>query len=63
VVDEAPTPARLFHLSRAYDRARNAASGLALLRRANEMGLTVQHLHPIEQPEYQRVMADLTKRQ
>jgi Tfp pilus assembly protein PilF len=60
-VTEAPTPTRLFHLSRAYDRARNAVSAVALLRRANEMGLSLHHLHPAEQAEYQQAMAGLRK--
>jgi tetratricopeptide (TPR) repeat protein len=63
VVNEAPTPLRLFHLSRAYERARNATSTLAMLRQANEQGLTLQQLHPAEQTEYQRMMTALGKRQ
>jgi Tfp pilus assembly protein PilF len=63
VVNEAPTPTRLFHLSRAYERARNTTSALAMLRQANEQGLTLQQLHPVEQAEYQRVSAELGKRQ
>ena len=60
---EAPTPTRLFHLSRAYERSRNPTSALAMLRQANEQGLTLQQLHPMEQAEYQRVMTELGKRQ
>ncbi len=53
VVNEAPTPARLFHLSRAHERARNNTSALAFLRQANEMGLTpAATLHPAERAEY-----------
>jgi cellulose synthase operon protein C len=63
VVNEAPTPTRLFHLSRAHERSRNATLALAFLRQANEMGLTPHQLHPAEQAEYQRVTADLIKRQ
>jgi tetratricopeptide (TPR) repeat protein len=63
VVNEAPTPTRLFHLCRAYERSQNIASAQATLRQANESGLTSQHLHPIEQAEYQRVAAALAKRQ
>jgi predicted Zn-dependent protease len=63
VVNEAPTPTRLFHLSRAYERSRNTTSALAMLRQANEQGLTMQQLHPVEQAEYQRVTAELNKRQ
>jgi tetratricopeptide (TPR) repeat protein len=61
VVNEAPSPGYLYHLSRAYKRAQNSASALAMLRRANDMGLTLQHLHPVEHAEYQRVIADLGK--
>jgi cellulose synthase operon protein C len=63
VVNESPTPMRLFHLSRAHERSHNANLALAYLRQANEMGLTPQQLHPAEQAEYQRVTADLIKRQ
>lgn len=63
VVNEAPTPTRLFHLSRAYEKSRNTKSALAMLRQANEEGLTLQQLHPVEQAEYQRVSAELGKRQ
>lgn len=63
VVNEAPTPTRLFHLSRAYERSRDARSALAMLRQANEQGLTMQQLHPVEQAEYQRVSAELGTRQ
>jgi cellulose synthase operon protein C len=63
VVNEAPTPTRLFHLSRAHERARNATAALATLRQANEQGLTLHQLHPVEQAEYQRVTAELGKRQ
>jgi tetratricopeptide (TPR) repeat protein len=63
LVNEAPTPTRLFHLSRAHERARNTTAALAMLRQANEQGLTVQQLHPVEQAEYQRVTAELGKRQ
>ncbi|HZZ81464.1 MAG TPA: hypothetical protein VFE62_23380, partial [Gemmataceae bacterium] len=63
VVNQAPTAARLFHLSRAHERARNTTAAVAALRQANDMGLTPQMLHPAEQAEYQRVTADLIKRQ
>lgn len=63
VVYEAPTPLRLFHLSRAHERSRNAEQALAYLRQANEMGLTPQQLHPAERDEYQRVTTDLIRRQ
>jgi tetratricopeptide (TPR) repeat protein len=63
VVNEAPTPMRLFHLSRAHERSKNTATALAFLRQANDMGLTPQLLHPGERAEYQRVTADLIKRQ
>ena len=62
VVNEAPTPARLFHLSQAYERAKNTKSALAVLRRASEMGLSVQQLHPAEHTEYHRAIATLEKR-
>jgi tetratricopeptide (TPR) repeat protein len=63
VTNEAPTPMRLFHLSRAYERSRNTTSALAMLRQANEQGLTLRQLHPAEQVEYQRLTAELSKRQ
>ena len=63
VTNEAPTPMRLFHLSRAYERSRNTTSALAMLRQANEQGLTLRQLHPAEQVEYQRLTTELSKRQ
>ena len=62
VVNEAPTPTRLFHLCRAYERSKNVTSAQAALRQANEAGLTLQHLHPVEQAEYERVAAVLSRR-
>ncbi len=62
VVNEAPTPTRLFHLSRAHEKARNLPSALASLRQANAQGLTPDQLHPAERVEYRRVSAELTKR-
>ena len=61
VVNEAPTPSRLFHLSLAHERARDRKNAQAMLRRANELGLTLQQLHPAEQAEYRRVSAELAK--
>lgn len=61
VVNEAPTAARLFHLSQAYERVKNAKATEAL-RRANEMGLSVQQLHPAEHTDYHRAIATLEKR-
>ncbi len=62
VVNEAPTPARLFHLSVAFEKSKNIPSAVATLRRANDLGLTMQQLHPAEHAEYQRVTAALGKR-
>ena len=61
VVNESPTPTRLFHLARAHERMKNTSSALAMLRQATDMGLTPQQLHPIEQPEFQRVSAELRR--
>lgn len=63
VVEEAPTPTRLFHLCRAYERSRNLGSAQTALRQANDLGLTSQQLHPVERAEYQRVTNELSKRQ
>jgi tetratricopeptide (TPR) repeat protein len=62
VVQEAPTPARLFHLTRAHHQAHNSASALTALQRANDLGLNVQQLHPSEHDAYRRVVAELQKR-
>lgn len=62
VVNEAPTPTRLFHLCRVQERARNIPSAQAALRQANDLGLTAQQLHPVEQAEYQRVTSELARR-
>jgi cellulose synthase operon protein C len=62
VVNEAPTPARLFHLTRALERAKHIAAAQATLREATAKGLTVQQLHPAEHAEFQRVSLELAKR-
>jgi predicted Zn-dependent protease len=59
VIREAPTPARYFHLSRAYHQTHNQSSARAALRRADELGLTQQQLHPSEWELYQRVVVEL----
>ncbi len=59
VVREAPTPARYFHLVRAHHLAKNAPQAQAALQRANELGLTLPNLHPIDQAAYSRVIGDL----
>ncbi len=59
VVDEAPTATRVFHLTRVHAKLKNATVAQAAFRRANDMGLTLQQLHPVEQAEYRRVSAEL----
>lgn len=61
VVNEAPTPTRLFHLSRVYEKSRNLTLARATFRRASDLGLSLQHLHPAEHGEYQRVVGELRK--
>jgi tetratricopeptide (TPR) repeat protein len=61
VVRDAPTPTRYFHLSRAHHLAKNAPQALAALRRANDLGLNVQQLHPKDQELYPVLSAELQK--
>ncbi len=61
VVKDAPTPGRYFHLSRAHQQAKNQPSALAALQRANELGLSVQQLHPLEHAAYREMLAEQRK--
>ena len=60
-VRDAPTPSRYFHLTRAHHLAKNAPLALAALQRANDLGLDVQQLHPIDQEVYPRIVGELQK--
>lgn len=59
VVEEEPTATRYFYLTRAHAKLKNATVAQTTLRRANEMGLTLQQLHPVEQAEFRRVSSEL----
>ena len=60
-VRDAPTPARYFHLTRAHHMAKNAAQARVALQRANELGLDVRQLQPIDQELYPRIVDELQK--
>jgi predicted Zn-dependent protease len=47
-VEDTPTPARLFHLARAYHENKDERSAAATLERAKELNLTPDKLHPLE---------------
>jgi Tfp pilus assembly protein PilF len=56
--EEAPTPARLFHLARAHHQARDRASAARILRQAKARGLKVAMLHPVEQEVCRELLAE-----
>ncbi len=56
--DEAPTPARLLHLARAYHQNRERARASAALREAKAQGLDVAKLHPVEQEAALKLLAE-----
>ena len=59
-VKEALTPVRCFHLARAnLERDKKAAA--RELRRATELGLKPDHLHPAEQALYPRIIEELKR--
>jgi hypothetical protein len=48
VIDGEPRPNRFFHLARAYDGANQPAAATKALKKAVELGLTSDQLHPLE---------------
>jgi tetratricopeptide (TPR) repeat protein len=48
---EAPTPSRLFHLAWAYHKDNNSPKAKEVLKQAQEKGLKVNAVHPIEQKD------------
>ena len=61
-IKEEETPARCFHLARAYHLAKQRQQAVKLLRRADELGLHPSELHPAEQKARTRLYAELTRR-
>jgi tetratricopeptide (TPR) repeat protein len=53
------TPTRYFHLARAYYLAGDRKAAARELRRATELGLKPDHLHPAEQAQFPRLFEDL----
>ena len=59
VNSDAPTASRMFHLSRAHLQARDQESALKVLRKARDLGLQPEKLHPIEQQTCQQMLTEL----
>ncbi len=57
-----PTAPRLFHLSQAHYAAGNLSAARATYQRAVTAGLTPDKLHPLEQPSYKKIAAELDKK-
>jgi tetratricopeptide (TPR) repeat protein len=55
----APTASAYFHLARAHHLARNRAAAKLALKKATELGLVPESLHPLERRDYSRLSADL----
>ena len=56
---DAPSASRLFHLARAHFQAQDRDSAAKILKRARELGLTPDELHPAEQKTCRDMLADL----
>jgi tetratricopeptide (TPR) repeat protein len=59
--EDRPTAEGFFHLAQAYRLARNNAAQDAL-KKAQELGLTVSDLHPLERSLFQEMLADFAGR-
>lgn len=55
----APSGATQFHLARAYQQAGKKDAARDALKRAGTLGLKPEGLHPLEQRDYKRLVADL----
>ncbi|MBN2473983.1 MAG: tetratricopeptide repeat protein [Pirellulales bacterium] len=54
------TPGRYFHQAQAYEQANQRPNAIEAMKKANDLGLTVEMLHPLELPSY-RKLQDLLK--
>lgn len=59
VVVQTPTPTRYYHLARAKFLAKKLDEAQAALKKARELGLTANSLHPLEREKYQQLLKDL----
>ena len=55
-IAEDPKPSRYFHLAQVQNGLRNPQEAKKALLKARELGLTPQMLHPLERPEYNRLL-------
>ena len=58
-INEQPTAARYFRLAQAYLLTGNMAKAEAAIKEAKKLGLKEEALHPLERPDYGRVIAML----
>jgi len=58
-IAQAPTPTMYVHLAQAQLMAKNAPAAAEAFRKAKEIGLQVDILHPLEKPAYQQLAAEL----
>lgn len=56
---DAPNPTRLFHLARAYHTAKDRENATRTMRKAREMGLETESMHPVEQEACKKLLTDL----
>jgi tetratricopeptide (TPR) repeat protein len=59
VAADAPSALRLFHLARAYQAVRDRVNATQALRKAKEMGLQTESMHPVEQEACKKLLSDL----
>src|SRR5262249_2181243 len=57
-VDEAPTPAHLFHLARAHHQRSEPTQAKKALDEAKKRGLEVASLHPVEQEAARKLLEE-----
>jgi tetratricopeptide (TPR) repeat protein len=61
-IADAPTPARYFHLARAQQLARNQEAAMKAFHIAQDSGLELHHLHPVERVAYLKMAREYEQR-
>ncbi len=59
VATDAPTALRLFHLARAYHANKERDNATRTLRKAKDLGLKIEDMHPVEREVCKKMMSEL----
>jgi hypothetical protein len=59
---ESPTDAVYFHLARGYFQGCNRTAAERAWEKAKPLNLTQKSLHPLEEPEFQRLVAEFERK-